>query len=222
MHAAEANGSDRRPVGPGTEIDSATETVGQVLRSIVTHPVDRLVRHWNWKSAVLSSAFRSAIFFTANLSAGLDAATAALITEFVFRGIASGFYGAMTQAFRRAGPRTLATVTVMVMLPALAHAVEFVVHYLRGTVNLKTSILASMTFTALSTVFNLFAMRRGTLIVGQGRESLLQDLVKMPGLLAAFVGAIATGLVRVLKRLVHLMAGSLIVRGIIASRSFTR
>jgi hypothetical protein len=222
MHAAEPNGSDCPRAGHATAIDSGTETVSQVLRSMVTHPVDRLVRHWNWKSAVLSSAFRSAIFFTANLSAGLDAATAALITEFVFRGITSGFYGAMTQSFRRAEPRTLATVTVMVMLPALTHTVEFVVHYLRWTVNLKTSILASMTFTALSTVFNLFAMRRGALIVGQGRESLLQDLAKMPGLIAAFVGAISAGLFRVLKRLVHFMAGSLSVRGIIASRSCIR
>jgi hypothetical protein len=49
------------------------------------------------------------------------------------------------------------------------------------------SIAASVVFTALSTLFNLYAMRRGALIVGAGRGSLLEDLRRSPALLADFL-----------------------------------
>ena len=64
---------------------------------------------------------------------------------------------------------------------------EFVVHWLRGTRNLVPSVTASVIFTALSTLFNLYAMRRGALIVGSGRGSLLEDLRRMPGLVLDFI-----------------------------------
>jgi fatty acid desaturase len=168
----------------GMQID---ERVSDVLRDLVRHPVRRIVRRWNWKSAVLSAGFRSTIFFSTNLSAGLEAALAAMMTELAFRGITAGFYGALTQAFRHAQPTWLASVTVMLLLPLCTHTLELAVHWLRGTVRLVESILVSAAFTGLSTLFNLFAMRRGALIVGEGRGSLVDDLCRMPLLLVSFV-----------------------------------
>lgn len=168
-----------------------TETVGEVLIALLRHPVRRLVRRWNWKSAVLSSASRATIFFTVNLTAGLDAAAAAMVTEFVFRATTAGFYGAFTQSFRHASPHWLATLTVMALLPAATHLIEFCVHWLRGTERLADSIVASVIFTIISTLFNLFAMRRGAFIVGDGRASLLHDLRATPRLVIAFIGALA-------------------------------
>jgi len=146
---------------------------------------------WNYKSAVLSSCFRSSLFFTTNLSAGLDAATAALVTEFLFRFVTSGFYGAATQAFRRVDPPRLGTLGAVVLLPSVAHSLEFLVHSARGTPELAASMAASMAFTALSTAFNLFAMRRGVLIVGDGARSLGRDLASLPRLMVTFLGAAA-------------------------------
>jgi hypothetical protein len=40
--------------------------------------------------------------------------------------------------------------------------------------------------TAFSTLFNLFVMRRGALIVGEGRRSLASDMAQMPRLIGAF------------------------------------
>lgn len=176
---------------PHAALHAREETVGQVLIGLARHPVERLVWRWNWKSAVLSSAFRAALFFSANLSAGLDAALAAMVTELVFRGVTAGFYGGLTQSFRHAAPQWLASLTVMVLLPISTHVTEFLVHWARGTEELAASLTVSVIFTIVSTLFNLFAMRRGVLIVGEGRGSLLGDLRQIPRLVVLFVASAA-------------------------------
>ena len=45
-------------------------------------------------------------------------------------------------------------------------------------------------FTIISTLFNLFAMRRGVLIVGEGRGSLLSDLRQLPRLIVLFLASL--------------------------------
>ena len=161
-----------------------TDVVVEVLR----HPVRHLVRRWNYKAAVTSAILRAALFFAANISSGLTAATGAWITEFVFRFATSGFYGALTQALSRVEPARAGLLAALVALPLIAHTFELIVHWWRGTANLALSIGASLCFTALSTSFNLFAMRRGILIVGEvDRRSLLSDLCAMPEVVRAFV-----------------------------------
>jgi hypothetical protein len=149
--------------------------------------MEMIVRPWNWKAAVLSSSVRALIFFAANLPAGAHAALAALVTELAFRGVASGFYGALTEAFRFAEPEWAASLVAMILLPLTGHSVEFAIHLLRGTVKLRASIIASVCFTAVSTLFNLYAMRRGALITGEGQQTLGSDMKRMPRLVAGFL-----------------------------------
>jgi len=176
---------------------SGQESVGDVFRKLARHPVQCLVRKWNWKSAVLSSLVRGAIFFLANLSAGLPAAKAALVTELVFRGFSSGVYGALTESFCEAEPEWAAALAGMLLLPAANHSVELLVHWARGTHNLSISILASVGFTGVSTLFNLYAMRRGALRTGCKERSLAEDLKAMPGLFLGFVLALPRGAMRI-------------------------
>jgi hypothetical protein len=171
-------------------------TVGGVLRWMLRHPWDAVGRRWNYKSAVLSALLRSGIFFGANRVAGPDAAVAAMTTEFCFRIVTAGFYGAVTQAFRRVEPPHAGTMAAMVVLPALAHSLELTVHWWRQTPELGVSMAASIAFTAVSTSFNLFAMRQGTFVVGAGGRSLVADLVSVPRLAAQFVRAAARTFVR--------------------------
>jgi hypothetical protein len=180
--------------------DERDEHVGQVLIALVRHPLRRLFFRWNWKSAVLSSGFRAIIFFFVNLGAGLNAAAAAMLTELIFRGLTAGFYGAFTQAFSLAQPRWLAAVAVTVLLPTITHTMELGVHWLRGTEKLAESITASVIFTIISTLFNLFAMQRGAFIVGEGRSSLLHDLRATPRLIVLFVVEIVKVVGRGFKR----------------------
>jgi hypothetical protein len=144
---------------------------------------------WNYKSAVLSTLLRALVFFAVNLTAGLEAATAAVITDLSFRFILAGFTGALTQALGRLQPPARGTLAAFVILPAVAHTLEWFVHWWRGTVMLAASVAASLVFTAVSTLFTLFAMRRGVLIVGEGGGSLLSDLRRMPRLVLTFLTA---------------------------------
>lgn len=114
-----------------------------------------------------------------------------MLTEFVFRFAASGFYGALTQRFRRVEPAALGLLGALVLLPTLGHSLEYLVHSQRGTPELATSMIASVMFTMVSTAFNLFAMRRGALVVGAGTATLLDDLRAMPKLVVLFVVAAA-------------------------------
>src|SRR5690348_6730257 len=140
-------------------------SVYHVLRDLVRNPRHHLLAKWNWKSALTSSVFRGAIFFSTNLIAGLHAAIGAMLAELVLRSTTSGFYGAVTEAFASAEPPWAASAAVIFLLPCTAHSVEFLVHWLRGTPELGLSVASSLAFTAISTTFNLFAMRRGALTV---------------------------------------------------------
>ena len=166
-------------------------SVPAILRRLISNPAEELLFRWNWKAAVMSSLLRAHIFLAANATAGWKKALGAACAEFLFRFITSGFYGSLTQAFRRAEPAWAGVVAVMILLPLVSHSMELAVHLLRGTPHLRTSIVASVVFTMWSTAFNWFAMRRGALLTGGSPTSLARDLVRVPALLAEFFMAIA-------------------------------
>jgi hypothetical protein len=145
---------------------------------------------WNWKSAVVSSACRAALFFLLNLSSGLGAALAAMQVEFVYRAIAAGWYGALTEAFARRTSGWRANAIALVVVPGIAHSIEFTIHWIAGTPELGRSVAGSVAFSAVTTAFNLFAMRRGALTVGPGSQSLAADLVSIVDMGVAAVRSI--------------------------------
>jgi hypothetical protein len=151
-------------------------TLDQVFRNLWLHPGELLIRRWNWKSALYSSLCRSAIFFAVNWASGWRAAVGAMAAEFAYRSVSAGFYGALTQSFRHVEPRWHGTIVATALLITVSHTLELTIHWLRGTPNLLASIAASCCFTALSTLFNLRAMRRGVLVTGHEGHSMLEDL----------------------------------------------
>jgi hypothetical protein len=166
----------------------AQVTVLDVFSGIVRDPWHHLVRRWNWKSAVTSGIMRASIFFCANLSAGVAAAFGAMLAEFSYRAILSGASGSVTQALRKAEPPWTAALSAVVVLPACNHTIEFLVHWTRGTPKLAQSVIASITFTVISTLFNLYAMRRGVLVTDDDQpKTLAEDFTHMPRLIAGFL-----------------------------------
>lgn len=166
----------------------APNDVRSVLVGLVLDPRGLLWRRWNWKSAACSSTIRSALFFSVNLSAGLEAAQYAAMIELAYRGVTSGFHGAVTQALRHAEPRWLAAAAALCVLPLAGHGLEVVVHWTWGTAHLGASIAASMALSVISTLFNLYAMQRGALIVADAAAvSLSRDLRRMPRLIGGFL-----------------------------------
>ena len=64
--------------------DTPAVPVAQVLSSLLSNPVELLVRRWNWKSALLSSLWRRNIFLLVNLHAGPEAAMGGDAGEILF------------------------------------------------------------------------------------------------------------------------------------------
>jgi hypothetical protein len=135
----------------------------------------------------MSALIRGSLFFFMNLTAGAQSAMQAMMTEICFRGIATGFYAAITQSFRHVRPQWAANVTTMILLPVLSHSIEFFVHRMAGTARVNVSMIASILFTIVSTAFNLHAMRQGILITGEKNFSLLEDLRRLPRVLIQFL-----------------------------------
>jgi hypothetical protein len=148
-----------------------------------------LLRRWNWKAALFSSTLRAILFLLANLSAGWRAATGAMAAEFLYRAVTAGFYGAITQAFRKAEPAWAAAISTVALVPLVSHALELTLHLARGTPKIITSLIASVVFTVVSTLFNWYAMRRGALVVGEDTGSIVDDLKQLPRLICEAVSA---------------------------------
>ena len=170
------------------ENSPAPHRVVDVFRYLVRHPVEMLVWRWNWKAAICSGIIRSMIYLFTHLKLGWRAALGAMSIEFFFRLVVSGASGSLVQAFHNAAPVWLATLCIMIMLPAFSHMIEFTLHTLNGDVNKGKAIVISISFSIVSAVFNLFAMRRDALLVNDARaQSLGQDFVQMPKIVFEFM-----------------------------------
>ena len=144
---------------------------------------------WNYKSAIVSALVpRADLLRHEPAVRPRCGARRRRWAELLFRFVASGFYGALTQSFRRIEPPLAGTLAALVLLPALGHsAANSSCTGWRGTPQLGASITASVAFTCVSTTFNLFAMRRGALITGDDSRPLWHDLARMPALVTAFL-----------------------------------
>ena len=145
---------------------------------------------WNWKAALMSAVYRAPIFFVTSLRAGWRLAVSAMFAETAFRVVTSGFFGAATQAIRRLEPPWLAVLLVLVLAPAAVQLLEFGVHWLRGTPNLRTGVLISTAMTAIASLFNWYAMRQGTMLTGRDGKPFWSDMKRFPILIYGFVMAI--------------------------------
>jgi hypothetical protein len=174
-------------------------TIVEVLRHLAYNPGELLIQRWNWKASLLSALIRATIYFFTNLTLGWRAAAGAMSAEFLFRIVTTGFYASLIQSFRKVQPAWVASLTVAAILPLLSLCVEFVYHTLIGTPNFRVSFRFSMAFTALSALFNLFAMRRGTIVVGPGQQSLGRDLRSMPRIVLEFLLVVPRAVVRLFR-----------------------
>jgi hypothetical protein len=159
------------------------------LSALVRRP-QRILFLWNWKAAWLSMFLRAPIFLAVAIRRGLDATLSSVLTECVFCMITAGFYGAIVQTLRDAEPEWLTLCFLVVVVPAVFQALEFVMHYLRGTPHLRTAELVSISVSGISALFNWYAMRRGVLLVGGEGATFGSDIRRLPYLLFKFVYAL--------------------------------
>ena len=161
--------------------------LGQALLDLLRDPATVLLRRWNWKAAALSILFRAPVYVIASLHSGWRETLAALFAEFAVCAGTAGFYGAFVQAIRNAQPAWATALVLTIFLPAVMQAVEYLVHWLRGTHHLHAVLIGSVVVSALSSLFNWFAMKRGTLLVGDEGKSFHRDLKRLPLLAVSFI-----------------------------------
>jgi len=151
-----------------------------------------MILRWNWKAATLSALLRASIYLTAYFKHGMAEAIGVTLVLSIFRFLFGGVNGAIIQSYRRVQPAWHAVLTVPLLLAALSHLIEFVVltgyDQVFGTVGKKNAILISVVVSIISAIFNLFAMRRGALIVrDESMQSFWRDLIRMPWLIFEFI-----------------------------------
>jgi hypothetical protein len=163
-----------------------SQQFGNLLLGLLWRP-QQLLLLWNWKAALLSIVLRGPIFFVAAVRQGWHAAIAAFLAEAIFCALSAGFYGAVVQILKDAEPQWVTGLFLTVAMPVTFQALEYLLHWFRGTPHLRIAAIVSLFVSAISALFNWYAMRRGTLLVGRGSGGFGGDLCRLPRLLLGFL-----------------------------------
>ena len=161
--------------------------VWSVVHNLLRHPVHSFVTCWNWKAGALSVILRAPIYVATTFRHGWQAATLAGAVEAAFSSAAAGVYAAFTEAVRYAVPEFVVGLLLLVVLPAITLVLDALLHYLVRTPNLVAGVAASLAVSVLSSAFNWYSMRRGTLLVGENARPFASDIASLPILIARFL-----------------------------------
>jgi len=177
---------------------SPRTTVGQALLEVLRNPFHYFIHRWNWKSALFAAINRGTIFFIATMKRGRLEMSVAVLVEILFSCATAGIYAAFTQAMRFARPEWLGACVVALVIPAALYGVDYFAHVWTGMHHVRPAVTFATGLSVVSTLFNLFIMRRGAMVVGEGSQPLWRDLIRIPLLIVQFVIAGPLWLWRVL------------------------
>lgn len=184
-----------------------TKTISEALSGVWRDPA-QLVRHWNYKGAIMSGSLRAPIFLITYLVGreSIKLALGAAFAQFVFRFIFAGVGGALIQAFRRVEPAWKALLAILLIVPVISHVFEFLVqtgfaHFTQTGDHTDVAIIRSVCISILSALFSLFIMRRDVMIVGEAEsKSIWNDLAHFPVLIFEFMMFIPLEIIGMLRR----------------------
>ena len=88
------------------------------------------------------------------------------------------------------GPIWLTGVFLTLVIPSIFQVLEYLLHWFRGTPHLRLAEIVSLVVSALSALFNWYAMRRGTLLVGKESRSFGTDVHRLPTLIIGFLAVL--------------------------------
>jgi len=142
---------------------------------------------WNWKSALLSVILRVPVFAVATVRRGAGVLFAAVLVEAIVCAFNAGCYAAVVQALRNRKPVWLTALIITVVLPVIGQVIEYAVHAWHQTPHRTIAVIISSMLSAVSSLFNWYAMQQGTLLVGGERSSFSLDLRRLPGILGQFL-----------------------------------
>ena len=184
-----------------------SKTIGEALAGVLQDPA-QLVRHWNYKGAIMSGGLRAPIFLITYLVGheSVKLALGAAAAQFAFRFVFAGVGGALIQAFRKVEPAWKALLTILLIVPVISHVFEFFVqtaftYFTQTEDHTNVAIVRSICISVLSALFSLFIMRRGVMIVGEAEsKSIWSDIARFPVLIFDFAMFIPFEIVRMARR----------------------
>jgi len=190
------------------------QTIKEAWIALVRDP-KLFITCWNYKGAILSSAFRAPIFLITYLAAreSLKLALAAAAVQFLFRFLFAGLTGYLIQSFRRVEPAWKAIVSILMIVPLVSHLFEYLVqaafvHYTGTADYTDQAILRSISFSIFSSLFALFIMRRNVMIVGESESrSFFSDVLRLPYLVWEFMAFIPDEIASMVRRGAYITAG---------------
>ena len=157
-----------------------------MYRTVLSPSFAQALACWNWKCALLSATARSVVYAVAMAHRGLGENLAVVLVEIVYVTLTAGAYAGMQQKALGLRSRLLGNLIVVLGVPGLAQALDWLVHRLFGAAATNRATLVVSIFTVVSALFHLHVMRNGVFLSGHGR-SLLDDFRRIPRLVAGFV-----------------------------------
>jgi hypothetical protein len=172
--------------GPKLDSNSLPEIADEPTRSYQRSGILNLLLLWNWKSALLSVMVRVPVFAIATAKRGPAVIAGTVLTEAAVCAFNAGWYAAVVQVLRNRKPVWLVATIVTVAMPISGQIVEYTVHAWHQTPHRTAAVLVSTVLGAIASLFNWYAMKQGSLLVGGERSSFISDLKKIPILLLRF------------------------------------
>jgi hypothetical protein len=168
-------------------LSASPDRVTSVALRVLADPWEVFVERWNWKSALLSAAFRGLAFALPMAHFAGPGALRSMCIEIGFRIAVGGFWGSLLQAFRNAKPVWLAALWVALVLPAAAHFLEFAALRAGHATHITTAMIVSVILSIGSLLVNFGLVRRGLLITGEDAAPLVWDLQRIPAALSGML-----------------------------------
>lgn len=142
---------------------------------------------WNWKCALMSAVVRSLVYLSAMAHSRLQSGVAVVLVEMVYVTATAGLYAGLQQRALALRSRLLGNLAVVVGVPGLAQALDWLAHRAVGPSAPLRATISVCVFTLFSALFHLHVMRRGVFLTGSAGRSLADDFRRMPQMVAGFV-----------------------------------
>jgi hypothetical protein len=125
---------------------------------------------WNWKCALLSATARSVVYLVAMARTGLPGRFAVVLVEIAYVTLTAGVFAGMQQKALGLRSRFLGNLVVVLGVPGLAQAMDWLAHRISGAAVPAKATLVVSVFAAVSALFHLHVMRNGAFLTGHGRS----------------------------------------------------
>lgn len=155
--------------------------------AVAATSVHSVFDYWNWKCALMSAATRSLIYLTSMAGTELRGSLSVALVETAYVIATAGLYAGLQQRALAWRPRVLGDLAIVLAVPALAQAFDWLTHRACGAPAPGHATFAVCVFAAVSALFHRHLMRRGAFLTGRRARSLASDFRCLPRLAAGFV-----------------------------------